>query len=868
MGEPFTRLFGRRSALSGLALLSLAAVLGLLAPRADARQPDQTDPSAPDSGLPAQFQAGEIKLKVEKFGVEANCRAGEWVGVRIQATDTSTKQREVILGVQGFDPDGDTPLIERTLTTNPGVPQSVWLYFRLPYNANATDPFTFTAHEALELPAGDSSASIFPYAPGKLFGRVAVTPRNLVDPYVGLIGIIGKTPSAYGLTDYSLTIPGTPYPPFGHEPIGVVTGIVPEDLPDRWMGLMQFSTLVWGSGQPEDIRGERATALREWVSRGGGHLVIILPAQSWQKWTNPAANELYSLMPIVSIEPHEGVDFEPLRPLLMIKRAKEKPAPLPTKGILLTLTPRDGVKPTEAIPILNGPALPDGTPGQCLVARRLVGTGMVTLIGIDLNQPAANRPMEIAADAFWHRILGHRGQIPTIAETTSMRGLLGGRSDVYLDQDIGSLIAKTGTAAAGILLGFVIFAIYWIIAGPGGFAILKNFKQTKHSWVAYVGAGGVFTAIAWTGATLIRPMSVSATHLTIVDYVSGNDVMRARSWMSVLIPRYGDATIRLGKESEEPTLGADRPDNTIAPWEERRTDLGSAIKFPDSRAYAVDARSHDALRVPARATVKQLEINWAGLPVWKFPMPCTLDGKTPDPASPESRITLVDRSKDDTRLLAGAIKHDLPAPLEDVLIVIVRGQRPVNGTSSSMLPVNADAYMLTGPWPAGEPLDLGQVTQVRRNAAGAREDSSLSGLLDGAGARFSLAGNQNTMQLVAQQQSTRLDSTQRLTMLGLMGMLGAPDKPDLNFGVARRASTHNLDLNGWFTQPCVIIIGHMGLNKKVESPVPLLVDGRQAPTEGRTVVRWIYPLAGNPPTVNPSAKDEDLAAPGPNPNPG
>jgi hypothetical protein len=61
-----------------------------------------------------------------------------------------------------------------------------------------------------------------------------------------------------------------------------------------------------------------------------------------------------------------------------------------------------------------------------------------------------------------------------------------------------------------------------------------------------------------------------------------------------------------------------------------------------------------------------------------------------------------------------------------------------------------------------------------------------------------------------------------------------------------RSEAHGTDISRWFTQPCVIIIGHI---VDAESPVPLTLNGDSLGTKGHTVVRWIYPLPESPPRV-------------------
>ena len=66
------------------------------------------------------------------------------------------------------------------------------------------------------------------------------------------------------------------------------------------------------------------------------------------------------------------------------------------------------------------------------------------------------------------------------------------------------------------------------------------------------------------------------------------------------------------------------------------------------------------------------------------------------------------------------------------------------------------------------------------------------------------------------------------------------------------------------SQPCVIILGHLGegIGKDSQpSPVPITLDGELLPTRGMTLIRWIYPLADNPPEVSSPRVLDDSAAP-------
>jgi hypothetical protein len=101
--------------------------------------------------------------------------------------------------------------------------------------------------------------------------------------------------------------------------------------------------------------------------------------------------------------------------------------------------------------------------------------------------------------------------------------------------------------------------------------------------------------------------------------------------------------------------------------------------------------------------------------------------------------------------------------------------------------------------------------------------------------------------------------SERLKALALFPQLEPPRFDGTGSGVAdrlaRRSLTHGLDVGRWFTQPCVIVLGQVNeTNRDTTSLVPLMLDGERVPSEGRTLVMWVYPLRPNPPAVRSSAE--------------
>lgn len=829
---------GVRSTLAAVLLMS-AWIIGAAQPaRAMQTAPDESasaeqdasrDPAAGESG------ANEVRIEIEQFGLANVPRLGDWIGVRVRIQDVGTSQRTVLVRLSTLDADGDQPQQQREVTSNPGVWQGAWLYTRLPFAGLDRMPVRITVHEAVETGAaavtseqggtvGATAASERVYRAGRLLGRLDV-PANRVNPQpenVGLMGVLGDRD--LGLRQYSdrPDTPNSPYSRLLHELTQVATGLKPATMPDRWMGLAAFDTLLWGSGEITELREERARALREWVQRGG-HLIIVLPPVG-QQWMNPTSNDLYNIMPAVTVNRRENADMLPYRPMITSRIDARYPA----RGVVHTFTPNPAAPAGDAMPILNGPD------GECVAVRRLVGAGAVTMIGLDLNATLLSQTATIEADVFWHRVLGRRGELLP-ERMPNVQGLSGDRRPWYVDGQIASEIAITGRSAIGALVAFVVFGLYWVIVGPVAFYVLRGRDLHKHSWIAFLAGSAAFTLLAWGLATFLRPQRVEATHLTIVDHVYGQNVQRARMWTSLLIPSYGEARVTIGDASGE----APQSLSAVAPWEAPGDDAARVGSFPDVRGYAIDTRTPDAMIVPVRATVKTLQADWAGAPVWRMPTPVGADG-----APGTLTLTPSWNASSGLPLLNGSLVHDLPEPLRRVKIQVVITQTPITGTGpATFMLANVLEYGIREEWKPDEPYDLGvESKRVAPTPLIRRLDSLMpnTALLEAGGAANLRSGSSLENELDA------------LTFFHLL------PPPDFGSGAinlsgvlaAQRRSTHGLDLSRWVTQPCVIVTGYIGdESRRSESPVPLFVDAEPVKTRGRTLVRWVYPLPANPPSV-------------------
>ncbi len=754
---------------------------------------------------PARAQVAarsEVAISADFFGVGNASRPGEWTGVRLRLTDSSDRARAVAVRITHphMDPDGDTGTIQREVTLNPGVAQSVWLYFRAPWSTDPASLFTVTiAALGVDLPEDGVGVGA-----GSQIGAARIQPAQVVSSSSSMIGVLGRSPAG-GLSAYPVRALNLDHPGTAHELTEVITDLSPLDLPDRWMGLRQFESILWLAGEPGELTDRQADAVREWVMRGG-HLVISIPSVG-QSWTSPRNNPLHALLPAVTIERSEQTELAPIASIL----TPRDPASLPARGTLHALRPADGAEASDASVLLRGE---DGTP---IVVRRALGAGMVTLIGVDLSDPAI--ALRVDPQFFWHRILGKRFDVLTRDQMQSMSQSKAGefrlRETAWLDSDVPSQIVKEGRASVGVLLGLFVFALYLLLAGPIGFAFLKRKGQVQHAWLSFLAVAGLFTMIAWGGATALRPTRSEIQHLTFLDHVYGQPVQAASVWFSALLPGYADRTLSVG----DPQLDTQWT-QAIFPWEDPATQIRR--RFPDSRPYVIDTRTPQSITVPARSTVKQLRAEWLGGPRWTMPTP--LDGE------------LALRQTEAGLRIVGRLSHQLPGPLRNTKIILVHRQKPLIGSLGGGGPLLSvvSAWSLAGPWEGGAVLDLESLA-IQSASDGDKFLGDLS--------RYGRGGLSTTGQLKFD--VGRL--VDRLEALSLYSVMGQPDYRQAEMTIKtllQRRETHGADISAWFTQPCIIILGQL---EDEPSPVPLFIDGDAVSNSGRTVIRWVYPLASNPP---------------------
>ncbi len=780
-------------------------------------------------------QDEDVAVQLDTFGVGGRFRPGEFTAIRVGLTSNLPEATEIWVQWEVPNADGDIAEHGRSLALTPGKETKVWLYAMLPPDAQGTSVW---------------SVRVFNFEDGQRraeLGGIRISPRNANATQVairaGMIGVIGQASMRLNTltAGYANT---TARPPGSHEDVAVVLGLQPSEFPDRWEGLKGFETIAWGdaiNNPPQDLTLDGAQALRDWIQRGG-HLVITLPADGnpWSLGTTSAMalHELQDLLPTRTPRRDEGVKLQTLMPVLS-KSDEIPPA-------IARLNPTFSFRVFEDLDQGNASAdnfyepviaLPDG---RVIAISRTFGLGRITVIGLDLSNRTLLSMGFPEGDAFWNRILGRRADTPSGAIMGQLQKAKRLPRGYIRELDVGtgllvqSQITMSRDAVRGLGLAFFLFVAYWILAGPGGFALLKRYGMAHHSWLAFTVAAGLFTALAWGGVGLLGQRNVSIKHLTILDVLArpegdrgDNDPQwqRAVSYLSLYLPKYGNMEVNIDSLPGQRDL--------LANWS---PPLINTQPFPNTDRYAVDeGRSPQSYRLPSRATATQLYANWFGsLPAREWGGVFQNDLKHPIEV-----VVFGDREQ----ALRGIISHNLPGTLRNVTMIWVQNNRP----RPRRIERGENTLPVVEYQDRGKMLNIGHIWRMSDLHPGEKLDLGLL-QADGSSLMTRNIKQQYAEGYTDQTRNQQPPKRDALEMLSLFQQLSPPEyflqrsETNVEPSVAiRRVLGREMDLSPWFTRPCLIIIGHLDQSP---FPIPFSVDGDTPRVDdgSLTVIRWIYPL--------------------------
>lgn len=844
--------------------------------------------AAPASAAPASTApASDVTVELLQLGVGNHVRPGNCTGLLVRLTSNLTEPVNTRVQWELRNADGDTALYAREVPLAPGAPVERWLYGVVPITSASADSALdmVTVVRVLQIEDGRVTREL---AVERLDGAKAAEQPMAVQVTTGLIGVIGDGRAGLAtLGPAGASSGGSDNVNSMNEAWAVARGIQAATLPDRWEGLASYTSMVWGNGATQNLGPEQAQALTDWVRRGGN--LIILLSESGDPWGLLAGNggrtPLADVLPTGGMRRNDGVLVRDLLPLIARTRDLRNPTARTTLWTFDASAVGRGYEPIMAMPCPrdertgNLSPTPDTLQGQVVAVRRTLGFGAITLVGIDadgLERRALNPEEGLPqADVFWNRLLGLRADTPSPRtwnqienDKRSLPSQLSTNFDIEGGTLFGGAIGMRGAAAIGVLALIVSFGVYWVIAGPGTFFVLRSMKKAQYAWFAFVVVSGVATILTWMATGLSELASGRVQHVTYLERVDSptaspqdRAMVNARMWFSAQLPGYGPTQVSLTKDSAAP--GSD------AIWTWFPPPAGRTESFPDTERYLVHSNVPADYNMPSRATSTELWGEWMGdpSPEWAN-LPAVVEG------SQLRQDLLWDNGSVPKVILHGVLQHNLPAALEDVLLIHINpvrvpARRPMAGDSlmldnSGSMP-NYGRLMKLNSWDRNQPLDVGASLYGRSGAAGARQMEPVPGNDQHLNDTLRLT---YVKPIIDQTMVMRtMPAGAQFTVLNFFNMLPPPTyvlsqaNAAKNYGYGaeiqsvqfHRDTGRGVDLSLWFTRPCLIVIGTVRDRTLdgISAPFPIEIAGDAPQAEGDTIVRVVFPLPDPPALIAP-----------------
>jgi hypothetical protein len=752
----------------------------------------------------------DVTITLDQFGVGGAWRPGDWTGARFQLTNTDAAPLQVWAQWDVANADGDLGQYARIVVLPPGQDTMVWI--TAPLLAQEDNQSVWTAR-VFDVADGQRGRELI----GWRFSPSTAS-AVMVPPLQGLIGVIGR--GRLGLEAYGNQLTA---PPGAIENTFTRTGLTVDRLPETWEALQSYEALIWGPGAGTELPLAKGEALLQWIQRGG-HLVVA-DTQAGRAFTFDNVN-------------HPFRDLLPVAPTLDSTMTLGTLAPILTHmpvGPQATLSIETNTYHVESLENEWSPLLVTED-GRIVAITRSVDFGAITILGFDLSGQIRSLGIP-AADTLWNRVLGRRQDTPTAAELVAIKDADALPTPTVLNSRrigtgglISSQISLSSTAGRGLLMAFILFVVYWLVAGPGSYFTLRHFRLQHHAWVVFVLVAVVFTIIAWVLVAMIRPVDQTIRHLTVLDQIHGLNHQRAHGWFSVFVPGYGTTRVSVGDEGRR---------NLLRSWAAPDAPL-QRFSNVDDIEVRID-QTPSILDLPGRGTVTELESDWMG----------TVDPDAfgglirlvPNELGQSSIEIAVGPSKQPQPM--GQLRNELPGPLDHVNIYWInddRGEDRRPGIAENAATWTAGNRTLQGgghlyldSWAAQSVLDLSTFQAW----------ADLPDLATQLDDRYRF---KTTMGMIGAASTRVMDSDVPLflEMLSFYQHMPPPDVliPRGEEGYLERPTRmlgRQIDLSRWFNRPVLIITG---LLRQAPSPIPITVDGESAEsfTDGMTMVRWIYPL--------------------------
>jgi hypothetical protein len=454
-------------------------------------------------------------------------------------------------------------------------------------------------------------------------------------------------------------------------------------MPDRWYGYEAADVVVLSTGGEfvktlldDEAAPQRRKALAEWVRHGGKLIVSVganrqIAAEVLDKLPLPEADK----MPLVNCR-IEGAVTCPETTYLARWLTEGGRQVSTLRNVEFTrLIPGEGVTVLVAEAVKPG----DGAKDAPLVVESSAGLGRVWLTAFDIDRDAFTGWTD-GQKAFWNRVqseftpkapvrqnqpgqpMPQPGMPPGMGmakggDETGEPPSLQAELQRSLENFEGVPVVNFGWVALFIL-------IYIIIVGPLDYILLTRvFKRPELTWLTFPVIVISLSVLVYVVAYSMKGDDLRINKIDLVEYdLNSPQQTYGTTWFTLFSPRIQNYTFSV--EPSAPAWAAPPPADTAAhavvvaalanPDLAERA--GSSSLFRKPYAYAEDAFGMERVPIPVWST-RTFQASWrAGIDAAKPPI--QIDDKDPVRRDPDAA---------DGKLL-GAIRNNLPAPLQSVTI--------------------------------------------------------------------------------------------------------------------------------------------------------------------------------------------------------
>jgi hypothetical protein len=741
---------------------------------------------APDG---AGAAAVDVPLKIESVsvGIGDAFKIGEWTALRLEVRASSPQQASIVVEAPDCDADpaiqpsppievpaGETRWIETRFRTGRGVQ---------PPRKEGSGPSNRIEGELVVRLVDAKGAALCPPRRVRLGDDASFEARPALRPDTPLWVTWSKLPDLRdkGAAARPGEAPAGPSADDGTTEPHVVTLDGLDGLPDDVLALQSIDFLIFptakrsdGKSLLGDLTPARSALLREWVL-GGGNLLITVGSEE----------AAYRASPLAEWVPAKVEGGARLRQLVDLDRFSDT-------GTAVRFSEAIPAAQIAALPLRNVLVKQGSGP---LIAAVPYGFGLVTLCGLDLEKrpfPAWPSLPAVLRKLAGIQVRSTRQQAQTNRQLTHT-----GVTDLATQfqgaqEDFPAVERPSHWWVMGLLFA------YLAVIGPLDYLIVGRWlRRPEWTWLTLLILIGLGAGAAAWGAARANGRGLLVNQFDLIDIDEESQTSRGRSWASLYSPENHRYAVSIeparGGASPEILTGSPRlswcgvPESSIGGiYRSSGTSLGGR-----SYRFSADGATVENLPVLQWST-KTLSAEWS--------------------IAPTAPLVESQLESSGAGRLVGTLTHHLPAPLEDVMLVVGGWAYFPVGDKTKLAP--------NVPWRLG---------------AGQSTPRDLKAYLTGESVTRSRKGKAETevVTRTAAYDSLGRNRVELVNMLSFHRAAGGSEYTNL-----AHAALRDLELTRSMELGRGVLVGRMGARAS-----RVRIDGQEAePAEAFTFVRLVVPV--------------------------